>query len=154
MSDCKKWCLPCLTSFLGKIYFFCALSIFIMICILFKYRKIFSNGCFEDLINNIEIDPIYEIYITDEKTPDSVKLGYLEEFSNKNINVHPAEIYKWKNKYINVKRKKGEKAINFIEITNTSTIDKYFEYRTIQIDANNYLHYSKDKLFAKEKMEC
>ena len=57
-----------------------------------------------DYLYNWDKTPIYDIYLSDEMTKDTIKLGELEEYSNLNIKVPHKDIYKWKNKYINVKR--------------------------------------------------
>ena len=51
---------------------------------------------------NLDLTPIYDIYLSDEKTDESIKLGELDEYSNLNIKIKSKEIYKLKNKYINV----------------------------------------------------
>ena len=133
----------CFCSIFGKAYLFISLIIFVIFCTFLKdFRNILNDGCFEDLINNMELEPIYDIYISDTKTSESLQLGFLEDFSNANIKVESTEIYKWKNKYINVKRKKGANPIKEILISNSDTINRDYNYKTIQIDENNYLHYS------------
>lgn len=138
-------CCYCFTSLLGKAYFFITLTILVLMCRFLKDPNILNDGCFEDLLSNKELEPIYEIYISDSKTSESLQLGYLDDFSNKNIKIHSSEIYKWKDKYINVKRKKDADPIDFIIITNSSTILRKGNYKTIQINENNYLHYSNSK---------
>ena len=115
---------------------------FIWYCFILSKSKIFNDGCYLDLVNNWSLSPITDIYLTYEKTPDSLKLGYLEEFYNENIEVQSSEIYKWKNKYINIKRNSESNPINFIQITDSPSANVRFDYQTIQFNSNNYLHYS------------
>ena len=51
---------------------------------------------------NLDLTHIYDIYLSDEKTDESIKLGELDEYSNLNIKIKSKEINKLKNKYINV----------------------------------------------------
>ena len=115
---------------------------FIWFCFLLSKPKIFTDGCYQDLIDNWSLSPITDIYLSYEKTPDSLKLGYLEEFSNDNIEIKSSEIFKWKNKYINIKRNPDSSPINFLEISESPLLNVRFNYQTLQFDNNNYLHYS------------
>ena len=117
---------------------------FIIFCIFLKEPNVFSDGCSLDLINNWDLAPISDIYLSNEKTSDSLKLGYLEEYSNEDIKVSSSEIYKWKNRYINVKRDKSSKPINYIEISDYMNPVRSFDYKTIRIDNDYYLHYSNE----------
>ncbi len=107
-----------------------------------KDPNVLNDGCSLDLINNWDLVPISDIYLSDEKTNESLKLADLAEYSDKDIKVYPAEIYKWKGQYINVKRDKSSKPINFIEISDNPYIFERFHYKTQRIYGNKYLHYS------------
>ena len=114
----------------------------------------------KDYIHNWKLSPIYDIYISDSKTDDTIQLGELEEYSDDTLKIKSAEIYKWRNKYFNVKRLEtqikdlnGEysykalepKPINNIIITEGKTISglDMSNYVTISIDKKYYLHYSR-----------
>lgn len=56
----------CLISFFGKIYFFLNILYIIFLCV-YLNRKNFSGGCFEDMITTSDLNPIYDIYLSDEK---------------------------------------------------------------------------------------
>ena len=143
-------------SFTYKLYFASNIITFIMI-VIFAARFPFKDQCMQDDFHNFDLTPIYDIYLSDEKTDESIKLGELEEYSNTNIKIKSQEIYKWKNKYINVKRlnKKyklknmdesdysslSPKPLKFIEINSNPNPNSQF-IKTIQIDDNNYLHFS------------
>ena len=133
-----------LHSFYTNLYFIANILTFILFCIFLKDPNLFSDGCSLDLIDNWDLVPISDIYLSDEKTSDSLKLGDLEEYSNEDIKVSSAEIYKWKDKYINVKRDKNAKPINFIEISDDINPNTRFECKTIQINNDYYLHYSSE----------
>ena len=136
-------------SFYTNLYFIANILAFLFLCLFLKEPNIFSDGCSLDLINNWDLVPISDIYLSNEKTSDSLKLGELEEYSNEDIKVSGSEIYKWRNKYINVKRDKEAKPINFIEISEDRNPNKRFECKTIQINGNYYLHYSTESDEAK-----
>ena len=129
-------------SFFTNLSFILNIVTLIMICIFLKEPNVFSDGCSLDLIDNWDLAPISDIYLTNEKTSDSLKLGYLEEYSNEDIEVSSVEIYKWKDRYINVKRDKSSKPINYIEISNFMNPIRSFNYKTLRINNNYYLHYS------------
>ena len=140
MATCYCW----ITCF-SKLHFLSSLATFI---ILWKYltEKHFNNGCFKDMMDSLNLNPIYDIYITDEKTSESIKLGDLEDYSSSNLKISSAEIFKWKNKYINIKRienyKNGEstyKPINYITFGNSSNISNC---KSIKFDDDSYLFYS------------
>ena len=116
----------------------------IILCFFLKEPNVFSDGCSLDLIENWDLSPISEIYLSNEKTSDTLKLGYLDEYSNEDIEVSSAEIYKWKNKYINVKREKSSNPINYIEISEVMNPIRSFNYKTIRIYNDYYLHYSSE----------
>ena len=99
MSDCYEiFC-----SFLHKIYFIANIITLILVIIyFFKYKN--NTECFNDYLYNWDKSPIYDIYLTEKMTPDTIKLGELEEYSNLNIKVPHVDVYKWKKKYINVKK--------------------------------------------------
>ena len=88
----------CFLSFMRKLYFLSCLLSFIL---LWKYlvEKHFNDGCFKDMIESFDINPIYDIYVTDEKTSESIKFGDLEDYTSPNLKVNSSEIFKWKNKY-------------------------------------------------------
>ena len=107
-------------SFLEKIYFMMNIASFILLIFLIRDKSI-DSPCLTEAINNLEMSPIYDIYLTSEKTNESVRLGYLEEYSSNNIKIKSTEIYKWKNNYINVKRIKDEAGVK-----NIDSSSKYF----------------------------
>ena len=144
-------------SFLHNLYF--VLNIFtliLLIIFIFEYKN--DSECFEDYIYNWDKTPIYDIYLTDEMTENTIKLGELEEYSNVNTKVPHMDIYKWKNKYINVKRLDDEyKVKNFdkkdykdlyptpidsIFVSENET--NYTGYKSLKIDDNNYLTFTND----------
>ena len=137
---CKFFCCSYLTNY----YFIVNVVTLIIICFCLKEPNIFSDGCSLDLINNWDLAPISDIYLSNEKTSDSLKLGDLEEFSNEDIEISSSEIYKWKNRYINVKRDKSSKPINYIEISNHTNPIRSFDYKTIRINNDYYLYYSNE----------
>ena len=148
-------------SFTYKLYFASNIITFIMI-VIFAARFPFKDQCMQDDFHNFDLTPIYDIYLSDEKTDESIKMGELEEYTNTNIKIKSQEIYKWKNKYINVKRlnKKyklknmdesdysslSPKPLKFIEINSNPNPNSQF-IKTIQIDDNNYLHFSDESKY-------
>ena len=98
------------------------MNIVVFILLIFLIRdKSINDPCLNESIKNLEMSPIYDIYLTSEKTNESVRLGYLEEYSSDNLNISSAEIYKWKDKYINVKRMKDEYKVKDINSYNSDT---------------------------------
>ena len=154
MSDeCKICCL-----FLHKLYFVLNIITLILIIIfIFKYKN--NSECFNDYLYNWGKAPIFDIYLTDEITKDTIKLGELEEYSNLNIKVPHMNIYKWKNKYINVKRlddkykvrnldRKEYKVLDPTPISNIFVSENEtndYGYKSLKIDDNNYLSFKNDK---------
>jgi len=141
----ENWCKLYFCNLNSTFFFIINILSFIFFCILLKDPDVLNDGCSLDLIKNWDLDPITDIYLSDEKTDESLKLADLAEYSDKDIKVYPAEIYKWKGQYINVKRDKSSKPINFIEISENSYIFQRFDYKTIRIYGNKYLHYSNKK---------
>ena len=141
----EKKCQHCFCSFADNLYFIGQIFSLCLICFNFTFLDSYNSGCTQDLNYNYNLSPIYDIYITDEKTSESLKLGYLEEYSSDNLKIKSADIYKWKNKYINVKRGEKDDPIIFLEITNTPTIYNNIKYKTLQINEQTYLHYSNEK---------
>ena len=141
----EKKCQHCFCSFADNLYFIGQIFSLCLICFNFTFLDSYNSGCTQDLNYNYNLSPIYDIYITDEKTSESLKLGYLEEYSSDNLKIKTADIYKWKNKYINVKRGEKDDPIIFLEITNTPTIYNNIKYKTLQINEQTYLHYSNEK---------
>ena len=138
----------CLISFFGKIYLLLNILYIIFLCV-YLNRKNFSGGCFEDMITTSDLNPIYDIYLSDEKTEERIKLGDLAEYSNDNIKISSKEIYKWKNKYMNVKRienysseKSTVKPINYIFFSQSPVENSDFNTKSLKFDDNNYLFYS------------
>ena len=82
-------------SFTYKLYFASNLITFILIIILAKQYP-FKDQCMQDYFHNWDLTPIYDIYLSDEKTDESIKLGEIEEYSNINIKIESRDIYKWK----------------------------------------------------------
>ena len=78
----KETCNFFLHSFYTNLYFIANILTFIILCLFLKEPNIFSDGCSLDLINNWDLVPISDIYLSNEKTSDSLKLGDLEEYSN------------------------------------------------------------------------
>ena len=102
-----EYCAKFFCNLASKIYLTINISTLILIYFLPK-NKFYEDECFLQKIYYSELDPISELYYTHFKTNESIQLGYLEKYSGKYINIYPKEIYKWKNYYINVKRKKSE----------------------------------------------
>ena len=152
-------------SFTYKLYFASNLITFILIIILATQYP-FKDQCMQDYFHNWDLTPIYDIYLSDEKTDESIKLGEIEEYSNINIKIESRDIYKWKNKYINVKRldKKykiknidesnysslSPKPLKFIKISSDPNPSFGFNYKTIKIGDDNYLHYSDESIYYRE----
>ena len=146
----ERKCQYCLCSFADNLYFIGQILSFALICYYFTFFDTHDSGCTQDLNYNSNLSPIYEIYITDEKTSESLKLGFLEEYSSDNLKIKSRDIYKWKNKYINVRRNGKTDPIYFLEITNTPTLSlptiyQNIKYKTLKIDEQTYLHYSNEK---------
>ena len=149
----------CFCSLVNKVYFI-GNFITLAILIIFFLKGPLKDQCLKDNFYNWNLSPIYEIYLSDEQTSESLKLGKLEKYSNINIKIKPRDIYKWKNKYINAKRLNEKykiknldiedyfslspKPINYIVISQNETINIDFNYKTLKIDNNNYLHYSSE----------
>ena len=68
----------------------------------------------------------------------------LEEYSDENIKIYAREIYKWHGKYINVIRNSSSNPIDFIKFSEERIINEKFDYKTIQISSNKFLHYSNE----------
>ena len=149
----------CISRILFKFYFSISLLSFI-VTIIFVFMNPLEYQGIKDYIHNWKLSPIYDIYISDSKTDDTIQLGELEEYSDDNLKIKSADIYKWRNKYFNVKRLEtqikdlnGEysykalepKPINNIIITEGKTISglDMSNYVTISIDKKYYLHYSR-----------
>ena len=149
----------CISRILFKFYFSISLLSFI-VTIIFVFMNPLEYQGIKDYIHNWKLSPIYDIYISDSKTDDTIQLGELEEYSDDTLKIKSAEIYKWRNKYFNVKRLEtqikdlnGEysykalepKPINNIIITEGKTISglDMSNYVTISIDKKYYLHYSR-----------
>ena len=137
-------CSDCFLAFSSNFYFIFEIFSLIMLCSLLTNPIILSDGCSKDLEDNYDLSPITSIYLSDEKTSESIQLGYLEEYSSENMEISSKEIYKWKNKYINVKRDQNESPINYISISDNYNLYERFPYTTIKFNSNNYLHYSKE----------
>lgn len=140
----KNLCKFFFCSLYFNIYFIMNIVTLIILCFFLKESNVFSDGCSLDLIDNWDLSPISDIYLSNEKTSETLKLGYLEEYSNEDIEVSSAEIDKWKGRYINVKRDKSSKPINYIEISEVMNPIRSFNYKTIRIDNDYYLHYSSE----------
>ena len=135
-----------------KLYFLSNIVTLFLITICFLINP-FKNKCLQDNIYNWNLSPIYEIYLSDEITDESIKFGELKQFSNDNIDIKSADIFKWRNKYFNIKRLDitlgdlleadysniSPKPISNIIINSIPYIE-YFGYKTIKIDDNNYLY--------------
>ena len=93
----ERKCQYCFCSFVDNLYFIGQIFSFALICYYFTFFDSHDSGCTQDLNDNSNLSPIYEIYITDEKTSESLKLGFLEEYSSDNLKIKSRDIYKWKN---------------------------------------------------------
>ena len=134
-SECfQYWC-----NLASKIYLTINIATLILLFILQKY-KFYEDECFLQTVYYAELEPISEIYNTSFKTDDSIQLGYLEEYSGKYIKISPKEIYKWENKYINVKRNKNAKI---------KTITNY-----ILIDVKVSFQWGLDPIYTKNSVIC
>ena len=145
--------------FLHKVFF--TINVITLILLIIYYIKVpfIYDQCFRDDLYNLELSPIYEISLSDEKTEDSIKFGELEEYSNINITIQKADIYKWRNKYFNVKRldiklKDLDKddydtlspiPINHIKIDKSQFPSGNLTYKTLKIDNDYYLHYTNER---------
>ena len=154
MSDC----MPRFCSLFQKIYFFSDIvSLILVIIYILKFKN--NSQCFYDYLYNTDNTPVYDIYLSDEMTKDTIKLGELEEYSNSNIKVQHKDIYVWKNKYINIKRWDNKYKIKnlykyYYERLNPIPIDDIIvsknnitgntKYQSLKIDDNNFLYFSKD----------
>lgn len=154
MSDC----MPRFCSLFQKIYFFSDIvSLILVIIYILKFKN--NSQCFYDYLYNADNTPVYDIYLSDEMTKDTIKLGELEEYSNSNIKVQHKDIYVWKNKYINIKRWDNKYKIKnlyktYYERLNPIPIDDIIvsknnitgntKYQSLKIDDNNFLYFSKD----------
>ena len=138
MNSCGK----CFFSFQSNLYFILDILSFIILCVFLKNANIFGDRCSKYYIENYETDPITDLYLSNEKTPDSLLLGYLEEFSSDKMKIHSKEIYKWKNKYINAKREKNSDPINYLTFSDNSYVHEDFQTKSLRFDSNNYLHFS------------
>ena len=126
---------------LYMIYFFSSFTIFVAIIAFLVDTEMFTDRCTKDLLENSQLNPITDIYLSSIRTEDTIKLGYLEEYESKGVKVFPSEIYKWENKYINVKRDANAKPINYITISHSPDNYVYSNVTTIKINNNKYLHY-------------
>ena len=144
-------------TFCYKFYFSFNISTLILMIIYHIYINPFKDPTIKDCIYNWKLSPIYDIYITDEKTSESIQFGELEKYSDDDLYIKSTDIYKWKNKYLNVKRldtkikdldekdynSSNTKPINYLKIDNRPYSD-LSNSKTIKIDDNNYLHYTND----------
>ena len=144
-------------TFCYKFYFSFNISTLILMIIYHIYINPFKDPTIKDCIHNWKLSPIYDIYITDEKTSESIQFGELEKYSDDDLYIKSTDIYKWKNKYLNVKRldtkikdldekdynSSNTKPINYLKIDNRPYSD-LSNSKTIKIDDNNYLHYTND----------
>ena len=105
MSNCDL-ALEYFCNLASKIYLTINISTLILIYFLQK-DKFYEDECFLQAIYFSELNPISEWYFNSFKTNESIELGYLEEFSGKYTKIYSKKIYKWKNEYINVKRRKS-----------------------------------------------
>ena len=137
-NECKLFFCSCYT----MIYFFSSFTIFVAIIAFLLDTEMFTDGCTQDLLENSQLNPITDIYLSSIRTEDTIKLGYLEEYESKGVKVFPSEIYKWENKYINVKRDTSAKPINYIFISNSSYSSRYLNVTTMKFNNNKYLHYT------------
>ena len=154
MSDSYVFC----CSILHKFYFVSNfITLILIIIFILKFKK--NLECFDDYLDNWDKTPIYDIYLSDEMTKDTIKLGELEEYSNLDIKVPHMNIYKWKNKYINVKRLDDKYKVKNLDIKDykdlyPTPIDSILvsenktnniEYKSLKIDDYNYLSFSNNK---------
>lgn len=137
-NECKLFFCSCYT----MIYFFSSFTIFVAIIAFLVDTEMFTDGCTQDLLENSQLNPITDIYLSSIRTEDTIKLGYLEEYESKGVKVFPSEIYKWENKYINVKRDTSAKPINYIFISNSPYSSRYLNVTTMKFNNNKYLHYT------------
>ena len=142
-----------------NLYFMSNIITFILLIICYVHNPL-KEECLQNKLYNWELSPIYEIYLSDEITSESIKFGELEKYSNDNIDIKSSDIYKWKNKYFNVKRLEvkvkdleeydydslSPNPISYIEITRSEYLyEKKSNHTVIKIDDNNYLHYYNEK---------
>ena len=155
--------------FFGVLLFCLILIPFILvICFSICFYRQYKNGYFNDLYENWKKKPIMEISI--EETDQNEKLIIGKSLDDNNL-------YKWKGIEFKVKRGKSdyfdsftknknsklcgidsngnylyfdECPINYIEISenNQPFLSKYgYQFKTIQINSNTFIHYSNDFIY-------
>ena len=76
----------CISRILFKFYFSISLLSFI-VTIIFVFMNPLEYQGIKDYIHNWKLSPIYDIYISDSKTDDTIQLGELEEYSDDTLKI-------------------------------------------------------------------
>ena len=105
--------------FFGHLYLTVNIATLFFLYIFVK-NKFYKDECFKIILNNLETDIISYIDLSYYKTDNSLNIGYVEEYNNKDIKIYKKDIYKWKNKYINIQRTQDKnKIINYPKLFGT-----------------------------------